>query len=81
MRLDEERLLGTNHVAYCGLIRRSMWDSLGGHRTGLPLTCDWDFWKRAVKAGYRHEGVSAPLLWYRKHPDSMTAKRRNRDRS
>ncbi len=70
--------MGTNHLAYCALIRREMWDALGGHDETIPYTCDWDFWKRAVRAGYRSNHVPEPLLHYRKHPGSMTARARVR---
>ena len=61
-----------NRANCCSLYRKSMWEELGGYdedmREGYE---DWEFWIRAVKAGYKFTCVKKPLFYYRKHGHSM----------
>ena len=72
--LDVELLKTRNHLNGTSLISRAMWEALGGHRDTVPFSSDWDFWLRAVYAGYRPAHLREPLFLYRKgHKDSMMA--------
>jgi GT2 family glycosyltransferase len=54
------------------LVRRECFMALGGFSEDYGLGHeDWEFFARAVLAGYRLELVPEPLFWYRVSPGSM----------
>lgn len=53
------------------LIRRSLWDRLGGHDPYMPHS-DSEFWYRACMAGATCVYVPQPLFWYREHAHQMS---------
>lgn len=60
------------------MIRRGLWDKIGGFDETLPIGEDYDFWLRAS----RHTRVvklSDTLAGYRNNPDSLTKKIRDRN--
>ena len=64
----------TNQIIACSLFKKQIWDEIGGYDESMKDGYeDWDFWKRALRAGYKVVAVDEPLYWYRKHPDQMTA--------
>jgi GT2 family glycosyltransferase len=66
-------LLQTNTVNGAALMRRSMFEHLGGFDETMVDGCeDWEFWIRAVAAGF--PGVIIPefLFRYRRRSDSMS---------
>ncbi|MBI4890202.1 MAG: glycosyltransferase [Acidobacteria bacterium] len=71
-------LARTNTLASASLFRREMWEQLGGFRdlgSGSDhLPEDWDFWLRAVAAGYLVRALPTPLYEYRVHSGSLTAR-------
>jgi glycosyltransferase involved in cell wall biosynthesis len=70
---DLEALLAHNTVNGAALVRRSVFDAVGGFdgsmRHGLE---DWDFWLRIIEAGGRGTIVPEVLHHYRRHPGSMS---------
>jgi len=48
----------------CSLIRRPMFEALGGFSTNHAAWEDWEFFARAVAAGYRHLVYPEPLFFY-----------------
>lgn len=66
-----------NKMTNFSLVRTSMWDALGGYDDSL---CegngyeDWDFWLRAVKAGYKPTILNEYLYWYRDHTEQTSKK-------
>jgi glycosyltransferase involved in cell wall biosynthesis len=64
-------LLRNNNVACC-LIRKKVWETVGGFdetmRDGYE---DWDFWLRVTDQGWKCEVLKEPLFLYRKKPSSM----------
>lgn len=64
--------LAGNQINCCSLFKKEMWKKLGGYdetlRHGLE---DYQFWLRAVMAGYKVAVVPFPLFFYRIHSDSM----------
>ena len=61
-----------NRANCCCLYKKEMWEKLGGYDENMKDGYeDWDFWIRAVKAGYGFVGVNKPLFLYRKHGHSM----------
>ena len=53
------------------LMRRSVWERVGGYSEELRWNEDWDFWIGAMHMGFSFERVPRPLYFYRRHPDSM----------
>lgn len=52
------------------LIRVSMWEDLGGFETEIDKRGafeDWEFWIRALKAGYKHRTLHGDYYYYRSH--------------
>lgn len=66
-------LLHSNTVNGAALMRRALFDALGGFDESMTQGCeDWEFWIRATAAG--HSGVIIPefLFRYRRRADSMS---------
>jgi len=62
----------SNRANCCSLYRKSMWEEIGGYDENMKEGYeDWEFWIRAVKAGYTFKVVHKPLFFYRKHGHSM----------
>ncbi|HEL1986504.1 TPA: glycosyltransferase, partial [Streptococcus suis] len=53
------------------MVRGEVYRELGGYRS-LPVAEDYDFYLRALTAGYNIEKISDVLLTYRINPNSMT---------
>lgn len=60
-----------------GLIRAAVWEHLGGYATDVNLPGlaagynELDFWLRFWKAGYQHQVVTDPVVYYRMHPGQL----------
>ncbi len=71
-------ILRENSVSTVALFRREIWEKLGGFRdwgVGSQYVAeDWDFWIRAVAAGYRGKALTDVLMHYRIRPDSLSRK-------
>jgi len=62
---DFGRLKYQNHISYCALIRRTVWEDVGGYReVGYE---DWDFWIAAGAKGHFGRRIPLPLFMYRRH--------------
>ncbi len=55
-----------NGIVQTSFIRRDMVTALGGYDPQLEFE-DWDFWIRAMKAGYRIARLPGPHLYRREH--------------
>lgn len=54
MNLNLETLPTANSVASCALIRKSVWERLGGYKDEMREGCeDWEFWINCVKNDVR----------------------------
>jgi glycosyltransferase involved in cell wall biosynthesis len=66
-------LLDVNTVNGAALVRRAVWEEVGGQDETLREGCeDWDFWIGLVERG--HGGAILPevLFYYRRRADSMS---------
>lgn len=55
------------------VMRRSIWEQVGGYSAELRWNEDWDFWIGAMHMDVSFERVPRPLYFYRRHADSRTA--------
>jgi Flp pilus assembly protein TadD len=61
-------ILQGNHLSYCALYRRAMWERVGGYDVALPLGFeDWNWWIACSANGLRVHILSEPLFLYRIH--------------
>ncbi len=54
------------------VVKRSVYESLGGYRPELPYSADWDMWKR-ITLNYPVWFEPQPLACYRQHSISFTS--------
>ncbi|HEY9871293.1 MAG TPA: glycosyltransferase family A protein, partial [Candidatus Obscuribacterales bacterium] len=59
------------------LMKREVFERVGGFKTQLLYNCDHDFWISAVAQGFRFARLNKPLFLYRKHPRSLSTIRRS----
>ena len=55
------------------VMRRSLWERVGGFSAELRWNEDWDFWIGAAKLGFSFERVQRVLYFHRRHADCRTA--------
>ncbi len=55
------------------MMRRGIYESIGGFDTGLKVSEDLDYWIRAVAHGFRLGFADVVTCQYRKHPQSAMA--------
>ena len=67
------KILISNYIDACAVIRRSAWKSLGGYDENMPHMGfeDWDFWLRMVNNGWRMDYVPELSFYYRIRTNSM----------
>lgn len=59
------------------LVNASVWKELGGYDLAVNLPGldagynEWDFWARFHRAGFRHQVVPEPLVYYRMHDGQL----------
>jgi glycosyltransferase involved in cell wall biosynthesis/SAM-dependent methyltransferase len=72
-------ILKENQVSPVALFRRAMWETLGGFRDWGEgeehAPRDWDFWIRALAAGFQGAAIRAPLVQYRGLSASLSRRR------
>ena len=69
-------ILITNKVFIASPVRREMFEALGGQRWNeVGIYGDWDFWIRAVLAGWKWKECPEYLYWVRRHSKSISARR------
>lgn len=64
---DARDLRKQNYIPATAIIRRSLWEALGGYADVRDEI--WDFWLRAVDAGARFRHVTETLWVYRFHEE------------
>jgi glycosyltransferase involved in cell wall biosynthesis len=70
---DLGALLDKNTVNGAALMRREVFDGVGGFDESMRSGCeDWDFWLTAVERGCRGYIIPEVLFYYRRRPDSMS---------
>jgi glycosyltransferase involved in cell wall biosynthesis len=69
--LELPRMLWSNYIDACAVVRRSVWNEVGGYDTAFPDWEDWDFWLSVVERGWRFVRIPRPAFEYRIRPGSL----------
>jgi glycosyltransferase involved in cell wall biosynthesis/GT2 family glycosyltransferase len=69
--LDLPRMLWSNYIDACAVMRRAVWSDAGGYDVTLTDWEDWDFWLGAAARGWRFVHLPRPTFEYRVRPDSQ----------
>ena len=68
---DEVKLLDRNPLAAGAMFRKKCYDAIGGYNEKLKYQEDYDFWIRFIDK-FNVYNVNLPLMYYRKHGNSMS---------
>lgn len=61
-----------NRIDAGSLYKKEIWDKVEGYDESMTKGWeDWEFWIRALKAGYHITVVREPLFFYRKHGETL----------
>jgi GT2 family glycosyltransferase/glycosyltransferase involved in cell wall biosynthesis len=69
--LDLPRLLWSNYIDTCAVIRRTVWNDCKGYDSAFDNWEDWDFWLGAAERGWRFLRIPRLTFEYRIRPDSV----------
>jgi glycosyltransferase involved in cell wall biosynthesis/GT2 family glycosyltransferase len=69
--LDLPRMLSSNYIDACAVVRRAVWSEAGGYDVAFHDWEDWDFWLGAAARGWRFVRIPRPTFEYRVRPDSL----------
>ncbi|MCD6421776.1 glycosyltransferase family 2 protein [bacterium] len=75
-KLSFEELLKRNFVFTSTLMRREVWEKVGGlcEEREIIGVEDYEFWLRVIKAGFKLQILKEPLMLYRLNPEGLSAK-------
>jgi GT2 family glycosyltransferase len=68
---DLPRMLWSNDIDACAVLRRTVWSETGGYDVAFSDWEDWDFWLSAAERGWRFLHLPRPAFEYRIRPDSL----------
>ncbi|HSY52324.1 MAG TPA: glycosyltransferase [Thermoanaerobaculia bacterium] len=77
--LDLPRLLWSNYIDACAVVRRTVWSDCNGYDVAFTDWEDWDFWLSAAARCWRFVHLSRPTFEYRIRPDSVHQRFLRRD--
>lgn len=66
---DARALADNNYICATSLIRKEIFDRIGGFDRGFSLREDWEFYLRMLHNGFRGAFIPRPILRYRKHKE------------
>jgi glycosyltransferase involved in cell wall biosynthesis len=70
---DPYKLLFRHIIGATALMRRELFEEIGGFDPGFSRYEDWEFWVHALAHGWRGGKVNAVTLFYRRHGHTMNA--------
>ena len=68
---DLRILLEYNHICATAVLRKAVWEQVGGFDRLMDGYEDWDFWIKAGEAGFRGALIPEILFNYRRHGISL----------
>jgi glycosyltransferase involved in cell wall biosynthesis len=68
----EQMIADETAVFIMATFRRAVYDAIGGFDAAKRRSEDWDYWLRAVAAGFVFRRNWQPLAWYRVREDSLS---------
>ncbi|MFI5036895.1 MAG: glycosyltransferase family 2 protein [Solirubrobacterales bacterium] len=68
---DPYRLLYRHNIGSVALVRRELYEDVGGYDPTFKGYEDWEFWLHALERGWRGRRVEAVTLLYRRHGSTM----------
>jgi len=75
---DPGNLVHWNEIDACAMIRREVWEQVGGYDTVMVFGLeDWEFWINASKHGWGFQYLPGISFEYRVRPGSMLARSAN----
>ena len=78
---DPYRLLYRHNIGTAALIRRELFEDVGGYDTAFAGYEDWEFWLHALARGWRGRRAEQVTLLYRRHGSTRHLSARPRYRS
>lgn len=78
---DPYKLLYRHIVGSTALMRRPLFDDVGGYDPAFTAYEDWEFWLHALACGWRGALVDSVILHYRRHGHTMYSDARANYRS
>ena len=70
---DHQTLREGNYIDACAVLRKTLWQEVGGFDETLPAYEDWDLWLAASEAGWRFHHLPQVLFDYRVRPGNLSA--------
>lgn len=70
---DLQTLMTANCHSYAALVRRAMWQKVGGYKNMNPSWEDWEFWLNCAKHGATWAHVPEALHLYHRNPSGRDA--------
>jgi len=77
---DPGKLARQNYIPASALIRKTVFDQVGGWDRGFALREDWELFIRIWHAGYRGAFLPQPHIRYRKHRPPVEIRGKNKQR-
>jgi glycosyltransferase involved in cell wall biosynthesis len=74
--LDPYRLIYRHIIGSTALMRRELFDDVGGYDPGFAGYEDWDFWLGALERGWRGHKVERVTFLYRRRGNTMISRAR-----
>ena len=68
---DPYKLIYRHIIGSTALMRRELFEQVGGFDPDITGYEDWDFWLSALHNGWRGENVDAVTFMYRRHGSTM----------
>lgn len=68
---DPYRLLYRHNIGSVALVRRELYEDVGGYDPAFKGYEDWELWLHALERGWRGRRVEAVTLLYRRHGSTM----------
>jgi len=68
---DPYRLLYRHNIGSVALLKRELFEDVGGYDPAFSSYEDWEFWLHALARGWRGKRVETVTLLYRRHGETM----------